>query len=93
MPCLLGALAFFAPRLVIALLVVFSHFIGRAYDSFIWPFLGFFFMPLTTLTYAAAMNWRGSVTGFYFFLVLAAALADLGVIGGGYRSRRWMRPH
>jgi len=90
MPCLLVLLAFFTPRLVLVLVWLFSGFLGRAYESSIWPLMGFFFMPLTTLTYAAAINWHGSVSGFYFFAVLLAALSDMGVIGGSthHISRR-----
>ena len=88
MPCLLGLLAFFAPRLVMVLLFLFSNFMGRAYSGILIPLLGFFFMPLTTLTYAAAINWTGSVSGVYFFVVLIAALADLGIVGGGVRQSR-----
>ena len=84
MPVLLGCLALSVPRFVIALVFLFSDFLGRAYETFVWPFVGFLFLPLTTLAYAAAMNWNdGSVSGFYFFMVLLAALIDLGVVGGG----------
>lgn len=88
MPCLLGLMAFFTPRLVLVLLYLFSNFITRAYYTHIWPLLGFFFMPVTTLAYAAAVNWHGSVEGGYFFLVLVAALMDLGMVGGGYKGGR-----
>lgn len=87
MPCLFVVLAFFAPRLVLALLVVFTHFVERAYTGFWTPLLGFFFMPVTTLAYAGAMNWHGSASGPYFFMVLVGALMDLGVLGGGVRTR------
>ena len=43
------------PRLVIVLVVIFSDYIGRAYEGFLWPFLGFLFMPVTTLAYAWAV--------------------------------------
>ena len=46
MPCLIGCLALLAPRLVIVLLVLFSDFIGRAYQGIVWPLLGFFFIDL-----------------------------------------------
>ncbi len=85
--CLFALMAFFTPRLVIILLTLFSNFLGYAYRGLLWPLLGFFFMPLTTLAYAAAINWSGNVTGGYFFMVLLAALADLGVLGGGVRLR------
>jgi hypothetical protein len=88
MPCLLALMAFFTPRLVIALLVCFTSFMGVAYRGVLWPLLGFFFMPLTTLIYAAAMNWEGSVSGIYLVGVVLAVLADLGLVGGGFRLRR-----
>jgi hypothetical protein len=89
MPCILALSAFFAPRVVLAILVL-TGFVGRAYQGFLAPLLGFFFMPLTTLAYAAAVNWNGSVQGGYFFMVLIAALGDLGVLGGGVQTRRFM---
>jgi len=77
------------PRFVLALVFLFSGFLGRAYDTFLWPLLGFFFLPLTTLAYAAAINWNGSVSGGYFFMVLVAALIDVGAVGGN----GWQRLH
>jgi hypothetical protein len=64
MPIVVGCLALLAPRFAIVLVVVFSDYIGRAYETVLWPLLGFFFMPLTTLAYAWAINSRGSVEGF-----------------------------
>jgi hypothetical protein len=92
-PCFLALLGFFTPRLALVLLWLFSNWISYAYKSSLWPLLGFFFMPMTTLAYAAAINWNNSVEGGYFFLVLVAALMDLGVVGGGaFKGRsRWMR--
>lgn len=91
MPCLLVLLAFFAPRVALAALLVFSHFLERAYETIVWPLLGFFFMPVTTLTYAVALNWGGGMRGFWFFVVLCGALTDLGVLGGGVRTRANLR--
>ena len=89
MGCIVAVLALLTPRFAVILVVIFSDFIGNAYESWIWPLLGFFLLPLTTLTYAAAVNWNdGAVSGGYFFMVLVAALIDLGVIGGSHRARR-----
>lgn len=87
MPCLLTLFALAAPRTVLVILWLFSDFLG-AYTTTFWPVLGFILMPMTTLAYAAAIQWNGSVTGFYFAMVLLAALIDLGVVGGGARTRR-----
>jgi hypothetical protein len=88
MHCLIGCLALATPRLAIVLVVIFSDFIGRAYQTTIWPLLGFFFMPLTTLAYAWAINANGSVAGPYLIVVVVAVLMDLGMIGGGEAARR-----
>ena len=60
-PILLGCLALGAPRLVLFLVWLLSDYLGRAYASNFWPFLGFLFLPLTTLAYAWAKNSSGSV--------------------------------
>ena len=83
MPCLVGLLALVFPRLAIILVVIFSDYIGQAYQTVIWPLLGFFFMPLTTLAYAWAINANGSVSGVYLIVMVIAVLIDLGIIGGG----------
>ena len=86
MPCLVASIAFFFPRLAIVLLVIFGNYIGRAYDTTLWPLLGFFFMPYTTLAYAFGKNANGSIEGLYLVLVIVAVLFDLGSNGGGGRQ-------
>ncbi len=86
MPCLLGLFGLITPRVVIVLLVIFTDYIGRAFDSFFWPLLGFFFMPTTTLAWAWAQNTRGSVGGVHALIVVLAVLLDLGFIGSGRSS-------
>ena len=73
MPCLVGCIALATPRLAIVLVVLFSNYIGRAYDTILWPFLGFLCMPLTTLAYAWAINTSGSVKGINLVVVVVAA--------------------
>jgi hypothetical protein len=91
MPFVVGCMALLAPRFAIVLVVVFSDYIGRAYETVVWPFLGFLFMPVTTLAYAWAINSRGSVEGFQLVVVVIAVLIDLGVVGGSARSRKRAR--
>jgi len=91
MPVLVGCLALIAPRFAILLVVFFSDYIGQAYQTVIWPFLGFLFMPLTTLAYAWAINSSGSVAGLQLVVVVIAVLMDLGVVGGSAASRRRSR--
>ena len=87
-PCFLAILAFFFPRVVLVLLAIATDYIGRAYHTALWPLLGFFFAPFTTLAYAVAINANGGVTGPYAALVVIAVLMDLGVFGSGAAARR-----
>ena len=87
MPFLVGCLALGTPRVAIVLVILFSNYIGRAYDSTLWPLLGFFFMPLTTLSYAFAINSNGSVDGMHLVLVVVTVLLDLGLVGAGSKTR------
>ncbi len=88
MYCLVGCIALVTPRLAIVFVVIFGDYIGRAYDTLVWPVLGFLFMPTTTLAYAWAINSRGSVEGFQLVVVVIAVLIDLGMIGGSARAGR-----
>lgn len=88
MPCLVALFAFFFPRIAILLIVIFSDYIGAAYKTTLWPLLGFFFMPYTTLAYAWAINTNQSVSGIYLIVVILAVLLDFGVLGGGARTKQ-----
>jgi hypothetical protein len=43
----------------------------------LWPFLGFLFLPYTTLAYAFAMNNHGSLEGSYLLMWLGAIILDV----------------
>jgi len=83
MGCLVGCLGLLFPRLVLFFVFLFSNYLGRAYETNFWPFLGFLFMPLTTLAYAWAVNTNETVTGIYLAAVVIAAIFDLGLTGNG----------
>ena len=90
MPCLIGCLALFMPRLAIILVAIFSDYLGQAFEhKILWPVLGFLFLPLTTLAYAWAWHQGGgAVSGIGLVVVIVAVLIDLGLVGAGHRSRR-----
>ena len=88
MPCFLGCLAIFFPRVVLVLIWLFSDYLQHAYQTRLWPFLGFLFMPVTTLAYALAINGDGRLDGIYLVIFVVAVLIDLGLIGGGAHSTR-----
>ena len=57
----------------------FTDWLPRAYETVVWPLLGFLFMPYTTVAYLAAMlRNNGSVNGWWLVLVVVAVLVDLG---------------
>ena len=91
MPCLLGCLSLLFPRLVILLLAIFSTAMSRSFDHWLWPVLGFLFMPYTTLAVVLAMTQNGSIDGVYLVVVIVAVLADIGSFGGSGKAyrRRW----
>jgi hypothetical protein len=85
MPCCIAFFALSAPRVAIVLVVLFSDYIGTAYQTTLVPLVGFFVAPLTTLAYAWAIHSNGSVEGVHFAVVVVAVLVDFGVIGGSAR--------
>ena len=88
MPILIPLLALFAPRLVLLLVALFTDFLARAYDGWLLPVLGFFFLPLTTLAYAWAINSAGGIHGpGWTILIVLAVLFDLGATGWKLRRR------
>ena len=88
MPCCVALIALAAPRIAILLVVIFSDYLGQAYETNLVPFLGFLFMPTTTLAYAWAIHSRGSVEGLQLVVVVIAVLIDLGLLGGSARGVR-----
>ena len=87
-----GCLAVISPRLAFALVWLFGDgYIDKAVQPWIWILLGFLFMPLTTLTFAYAMNSlapMADVSPLGWVLIAIAGLIDLGILGGGHRATR-----
>jgi hypothetical protein len=81
--CLLILAVLAIPRVVMVVLWLFGDYLSTAYGTWVWPLLGFFFLPTTTLAYAVAQNRYGGVEGVGLVLVILGVLVDLGAIGGG----------
>lgn len=90
--CLATILALLTPRVAIVLIFVLTDWLQRAYETTIWPVLGFLFMPYLTLAYMAAKLHAGSVSGWWLALVIVAAIIDVGHWGGSGRQYRRRRP-
>ena len=89
MGCLLALVALISPRFALILIWLFSDSLSRAMDGWLLPFLGFFLLPWTTLSYVAFWDWGSGreVTGFEWFFVVLAFLLDVGAFAQGARSR------
>ena len=88
MPCLIALAGLFFPRLVLAVLFLFTGYLGAAYQTVLWPVLGFILMPFTTLAYAVAMNSMGGKSGGGVVLVVIGVLLALGSSGGAAAAKR-----
>jgi len=94
MGCIILALmSLVAPRLVIILLVIFSDYLGQAFDGILLPLLGFIFMPVTTLALAWAWHSSGGDPwqGIQAVIIVLAILIDIGLLGGGGHAGRRKR--
>jgi len=87
MCCVLLLLALVGPRFALVVLWLFTDSLSRAFDNFLLPFIGFLILPWTTIAYAIALNSLGGLSGLGLLVVILGVLADVGVIGGGARSR------
>ena len=88
MPCLFLIVILLFPRVALALLYLFTHYLDRAFQSFLLLILGFIFLPFTTLVYAWMVNSHLPVAGINLLWLLIAVMADLGTAGHGYSRRR-----
>jgi len=89
MGCILAILSCLMPRVVIIALAITTDWISQAYETTMWPLIGWFFMPFTTLAYMAAMlNNDHQVSGGWLVLIIVAVLFDLGGQGSTVSSSR-----
>jgi hypothetical protein len=81
MGCFVVLFALISPRLALFFVWLFSDWLSLAFDSWVVPLLGFFLLPWTTLAYAAMyVLGTNNVSGFEWFIVILAFLADLSSI-------------
>lgn len=92
MCCVLLLPALVGPRVALVVLWLFSDYLNRAFDTFLWPLLGFIFLPWTTIAFAFAHNSLGGLEGIGLLIVIVAVLTDIGVIGGGAGTLGWPQP-
>jgi len=89
MPCLFLIVLLGFPRLALLLVWLLTNYMRTAFETHIWPVLGFLFMPYTTLCYMWAANATNhQITGGWVFLVVFGAFLDLVITGSAKRKRR-----
>ena len=88
MPCLFLILILAFPRVGLILLFLFTHYLDRAFHSFLLLIVGFIFLPFTTLVYAWLVNSALPIAGINIVWLVIAALVDLGALGHGATRRR-----
>jgi hypothetical protein len=87
--CIVFLAAALSPRFAIFLLWLFDNpRMDRAFDSGWIALIGFFFLPWTTLAWAVAYAPVQGVTGFGWFVVIVAFIADITTYTSGHRARR-----
>ena len=90
MGCLVALIVLALPRTVMVILWLFTDYLAQAFGTWVWPLLGFFFLPTTTLAYAVAQNRYDGVEGWGLVLVVLGVLIDVGALGGGRGAgKRW----
>ena len=88
MCCFFTALVLFGPRLAILIwwLIDQARFSLAFTGSFIWPLLGFIFLPWTMIMYL--LVFPGGITGFdWIWLGLGLLFDIVSYSGGGYGNR------
>jgi len=89
--CIVALAAFISPRLAVFFIWLFTDRMSIAFDSFWWGFLGFIFLPWTTLAWSVAYAPVKGVTGFGWFVVIFAFVVDLMTHVGSAQARQQRR--
>jgi hypothetical protein len=93
MPCLLVGCAAFFPRTVLFFIWLLTDWFGRSFDTWVWPLIGFFIMPYSTLAYMAAMlNNDKQLNGLWLVLFIVTVIMDVGTWGSAKRHVGRDRP-
>ncbi|MDP3983709.1 MAG: hypothetical protein Q8Q52_01720 [Acidimicrobiia bacterium] len=87
MPCIVALFALLSPRLAIIVVALFTNRFTFAFDNWWLPTLGFFLLPWTTLAWVVVYQFPFGVSGFGWFLVILAFVADLLTYIGSNRNK------
>jgi hypothetical protein len=88
--CLIAIASAITPRLVLIVMWL-TDYTTRAFESGLWPTIGFFVLPTTTVAWAIASNELssgGEIRLGGVIVIVIGLVLDLGLVGGGARARR-----
>ena len=89
MGCILVIIALAVPRVLMFIAFLLTNWFGRAFETRLWPLMGFVFMPYTTLAYVAAMlNNNQALDGGWLALFMLAIVVDVTHWGSGGQTYR-----
>ena len=87
MCCFFTTLLLFGPRLAILIWWIYTPvYITTLFQTWIWPILGWIFLPWTTLMYMTVAG--GGIVGFDWIILGLGVFADMASYFGGYAERR-----
>jgi hypothetical protein len=75
------------PRVILVVCWLAGTFAG-VWAGWLWPILGFLFMPYTTLAYGLAHSYGGGVEGGWLIAVIVAVVFDLSSNGKTATAKR-----
>jgi len=88
--CCIALTAFgLGPRIALVLVWIFGSRVDLAFGSWIWPLLGLFFLPWTTLFYVLAWGPLDGVSGWGWVLVAIGLAIDAAVYAGKPAQSRY----
>ena len=87
MGCLFAMLAVFAPRIALLILWLFTPMVSAAFNTWLWPLLGFIFAPFTTIIYVFVVVPLGSANFWGWLCLIMAVLVDVRNFADTYANR------
>jgi len=90
--CLIALAAALSPRFALFLVWIFTDRIPAAFDgNWLFPIIGFFLLPWTTLAWAIAWAPIAGIQGFGWAIVALGLVVDLSTHAAAAQSRRLER--
>jgi hypothetical protein len=88
MPCLFAILAVSFPRVALLCLWIFTPLVNAAFNNnWLWPLLGFVFLPFTTMMYALVMGPLGPTNFWGWLTILLGVFIDVRAYFDAYGER------